>query len=88
MSRPLFHVKHSDKTGLDTCQPGCSGCVAHFVSRVPCVPVTMRKGCNRSGVTMKADLQRWLIESGEAEELAAFLCEERVRHPAPRHEWP
>jgi hypothetical protein len=37
---------------------------------------------------MKADLQRWLIESGEAEELAAFLCEERVRHPAPRHEWP
>ena len=31
---------------------------------------------------MKADLQRWLIESGEAEELVAFLREERARHPA------
>jgi len=32
---------------------------------------------------MKADLQRWLIESGEAEELVAFLREERARHPVP-----
>lgn len=32
---------------------------------------------------MKADLQRWLIESGEAEELVAFLREERAHHPAP-----
>ena len=32
---------------------------------------------------MKADLRRWLIESGEAEELVAFLREERARHPAP-----
>ena len=32
---------------------------------------------------MKADLQRWLIESGEAEELVAFLREERAPHPAP-----
>ena len=30
---------------------------------------------------MKADLQRWLIESGEAEELVAFLREERAPHP-------
>ena len=30
---------------------------------------------------MNADLQRWLIESGEAEELVAFLCDERARHP-------
>ena len=32
---------------------------------------------------MNADLQRWLIESGEAEELVAFLREERAHHPAP-----
>ena len=32
---------------------------------------------------MKADLRRWLIASGEAEELVAFLREERARHPAP-----
>ena len=32
---------------------------------------------------MNADLQRWLIESGEAEELVAFLREERAPHPAP-----
>ena len=30
---------------------------------------------------MNADLQRWLIESGEAEELVAFLREERAPHP-------
>ena len=30
---------------------------------------------------MKADFQRWLIESGEAEELVAFLRDERARHP-------
>ena len=43
----------------------------------------MRKRSNRADVKMKADLQRWLIESGEAEELVAFLREERVRHPVP-----
>lgn len=32
---------------------------------------------------MKADLQRWLIESGEAGELVAFLREERACHPVP-----
>ena len=32
---------------------------------------------------MKADLQRWLIESGEAEEFMAFLREERALHPTP-----
>lgn len=32
---------------------------------------------------MNADLQRWLIESGEAEELVAFLREERAPHPVP-----
>ena len=43
----------------------------------------MKKRSNRADVKMKADLQRWLIESGEAEELVAFLREERVRHPVP-----
>jgi len=32
---------------------------------------------------MNADRQRWLIESGEAEELVDFLREERASHPAP-----
>ncbi|WP_454928560.1 CopG family transcriptional regulator [Actinomyces sp.] len=43
----------------------------------------MRKRSNRADAKVKADLQRWLIESGEAEELVAFLREERARHPAP-----
>lgn len=42
----------------------------------------MRKRSNRADAKMKADLRRWLIESGEAEELVAFLREERARHPA------
>ena len=41
----------------------------------------MRKSSNRADAKMNADLQRWLIESGEAEELVAFLREERARHP-------
>lgn len=32
---------------------------------------------------MNADLQRWLIESGEAEELVAFLREEQAPDPVP-----
>ena len=79
--RQLFHVKRSDRRSLDSCQPVCSGCVAHSVRHVPCIPVPMRKRSNRADVKMKADLQRWLIESGEAEELVAFLREERARHP-------
>ena len=47
------------------------------------MPVPMRKRSNRADAKMKADLQRWLIESGEAEELVAFLREERAPHPAP-----
>lgn len=43
----------------------------------------MRKRSNRADAKMNADLQRWLIESGEAEELVAFLREERAPHPAP-----
>ena len=79
----MFHVKHSDKRSYDPCQSVCSGCVAQSVRHVPCIPVPMRKRSNRADAKMKADLQRWLIESGEAEELVAFLCEERARHPAP-----
>jgi len=41
----------------------------------------MRKRSNRADAKVNADLQRWLIESGEAEELVAFLCDERARHP-------
>ena len=41
----------------------------------------MRKRSNRADAKMNADLQRWLIESGEAEELVAFLREERAPHP-------
>ena len=41
----------------------------------------MRKRSNRADVKMKADLQRWLIESGEAEEHVAFLGEEPAPHP-------
>ena len=83
VGRLLFHVKRSDRRSLDSCQSVCSGCVAHFVRHVPCIPVPMRKRSNRADVKMKADLQRWLIESGEAEELVAFLREERARHPVP-----
>lgn len=79
----LFHVKQSDKRCVDPRQSGCSGRVAQSVSHVPCMPVPMRKRSNRADAKMKADLQRWLIESGEAEELVAFLREERVPHPAP-----
>ena len=79
----LFHVKHSDRRSLDSCQSVRSGCVAQFVRHVPCIPVPMRKHSNRADAKMKADLQRWLIESGEAEELVAFLREERARHPVP-----
>ena len=43
----------------------------------------MRKRSNRADAKMKADIQRWLIESGEAEGLVAFLREERARHPVP-----
>lgn len=32
---------------------------------------------------MNTDLQHWLNESGEAEELVAFLLEERAPHPVP-----
>ena len=81
VGRQMFHVKHSDRRSLDSCQSVCSGCVAHSVRHVPCIPVPMRKRSNRADVKMKADLQRWLIESGEAEELVAFLGEERARHP-------
>lgn len=83
LSYQLFHVKRSDKRSLDSCQSVRSGCVAQFVRHVPCIPVPMRKRSNRADVKMKADLQRWLIESGEAEELVAFLREERARHPVP-----
>lgn len=83
VGRLMFHVKRSDKRSLDPCQSVCSGCVAHFVRHVPCIPVPMRKRSNRAAAKMKADLQRWLIESGEAEELVAFLREERARHPVP-----
>ena len=43
----------------------------------------MRKRINRADAKMNADLQRWLIESGEAEELVTFLREERAPHPTP-----
>lgn len=79
----LFHVKHSDRRSLDSRQYVRSGYVAQFVRHVPCIPVPMRKHSNRADAKMKADLQRWLIESGEAEELVAFLREERARHPVP-----
>lgn len=79
----LFHVKHSDKRCVDPRHSGCSDCVAQSVRHVPCIPIPMRKRSNRADAKMKADLQRWLIESGEAEELVAFLREERVPHPAP-----
>ena len=79
----LFHVKHSDRRSIDSCQSVRSGYVAQFVRHVPCIPVPMRKRSNRADAKMKADLRRWLIESGEAEELVAFLREERVPHPAP-----
>ena len=84
VGRQMFHVKRSDRRSLDSCrrcQSVCSGCVAQFVRHVPCIPVPMKKRSNRADVKMKADLQRWLIESGEAEELVAFLREERARHP-------
>ena len=81
LSYQLFHVKHSDKRSLDSCQSVRSGCVAQLERHVPCIPVPMRKRSNRVDVKMKADLQCWLIESGEAEELVAFLREERARHP-------
>ena len=83
VGRQLFHVKRSDRRSLDSCQSVCSGCVAHSVRHVPCIPVPTRKRSNRADVKIKADLQRWLIESGEAEELVAFLREERARHPVP-----
>ena len=83
MGRQMFHVKRSDRRSLDSCQSVCSGCVAQFVRHVPCIPVPMKKRSKRADVKMKADLQRWLIESGEAEELVAFLREERARHPVP-----
>ena len=83
VGRLMFHVKRSDGRSFDSCQSVCSGCVAHSVRHVPCIPVPMRKRSNGADVKMKADLQRWLIESGEAEELVAFLREERARHPAP-----
>lgn len=79
----LFHVKHSDKRCVDPRQSGYSGRVAQPVRHVPCIPVPMRKRSNRADAKMKADLQRWLIESGEAEELVAFLREERAPHPVP-----
>lgn len=79
----LFHVKHSDKRCVDPRQSECSGRVAQPVRHVPCIPIPMRKRSNRADAKMKADLQRWLIESGEAEELVAFLREERARHPVP-----
>lgn len=79
--RQMFHVKHSDKRCVDPRHSGCSGCVAQLERHVPCIPVPMRKRSNRADAKMNADLQRWLIESGEAEELVAFLREERARHP-------
>ena len=81
VGRQMFHVKRSDRRSLDSCQSVRSGCVAQFVRYVPCIPVPMRKRSNRADAKMKADLQRWLIGSGEAEELVAFLREERARHP-------
>ena len=79
----LFHVKHSDKRCVDPRQSECSGRVAQPVRHVPCIPVLMRKRSNRADAKMNADLQRWLIESGEAEELVSFLRDERARHPTP-----
>ena len=79
----LFHVKHSDERCVDPRHSGCSGCVAQPVRHVPCIPVLMRKRSNRADAKMNADLQRWLIESGEAEELVSFLRDERARHPMP-----
>ena len=77
----LFHVKHSDKRCVGPRQSGCSGRVAQPVRHVPCIPVPMRKRRNRADAKTNGDLQRWLIESGEAEELVAFLREERAPHP-------
>ena len=78
----MFHVKRSDKRSLDPCQSVRGDCVAHFVRHVPCI-VRMRKRNNRAAAKMKAELQRWLNESGEVEELMAFMREERARHPVP-----
>ena len=78
----MFHVKRSDKRSLDPCQSVRGDCVAHFVRHVPCI-VPMRKRSNRADATMKVELQRWLNESGEVEELMAFMREERERHPVP-----
>ena len=81
-SRQMFHVKRSDKRSLDPCQSVRGDCVAHFVRHVLCI-VPMRKRSNRADTTMKVELQRWLNESGESEELMAFMREERARHPVP-----
>ena len=43
----------------------------------------MKKRSNRADATMNVELQRWLNESGEVEELMAFMREERARHPVP-----
>lgn len=81
LSYQLFHVKHSDERSHDPCQSRRSGCVAQSVRHVSCIPVPARKRSNRADVKVKANLQCWLIESGEAEELVALLCEEWARHP-------
>lgn len=43
----------------------------------------MRKRSNRADATMNVELQRWLNESGEVEELMVFMREERARHTVP-----
>ena len=78
----MFHVKRSDKRSLDPCQSVLGDCVAHFVRHGPCI-VPMKKRSNRADATMNVELQRWLNESGEVEELMAFMREERARHPVP-----
>ena len=78
----MFHVKRSDKRNLDPCQSVRGDCVTHFVRYVPCI-VPMKKRSNRADATMNVELQRWLNESGEVEELMAFMREERARHPVP-----
>ena len=78
----MFHVKRSDKRSLGPCQSVRGDCVTYFVRYVPCI-VPMKKRSNRADATMNVELQRWLNESGEVEELMAFMREERARHPVP-----
>ena len=88
LSYQLFHVKHSDRRSLDSCQSVRSDCVAQSVRHVPCIPVPMRKRSNRADAKMKADLHAGSLNPEKLKNSWPSYARSGRVIRCPRREWP